>query len=364
MKRLRYFAALLLVLLLGAALPWAAGAETLGWSFDDGGGDQGVTLTVQGDELTVTLDLQKGEYTIWLVTEKLDFENPIYMTQHAGTGSFPVILTESKLKEIRDQELALCVYGTELELMFDVRYGALKDTPAPTPSPPSTPSPSLTPTPTPSPSQSGGSDDDWTPPPPTPTPTPAPALTPELQQFTDTVGHWGETYISEAAARRLFSGYGDGRFGPDDPMTRAQFVTVLWRMAGRPGGEEETPFTDIGGESAEFRGAIAWAYHMGYVNGISEDRFSPSGLLTREQAMKILFYFAGGVSGDEAELYDVYDRGYADSAAISSWAKEPMYWGVYNRIIAGVGDGRLDPQGTATRAQLAKILIVYLEDAA
>ena len=351
MKRLRYIAALLLVLLLGAALPRAAGAETPGWSFEeDGGGAEGVTLTVEGNRLAVLLR-DPGEYTIWLISEERGFGSPLYMVQHGGGSSIPVILDASTLEAIRDQELALWVYGTDLEARFAVRYGVLKDTPTPTPAP--------------SPPQSGGSDD-RTPldPAPTPTPTPAPAPTPEVPRFSDTVGHWGEDYISAAAARGLFSGYGDGRFGPDDPMTRAQFVTVLWRMAGRPEGEEETPFTDTGGESAEFRSAIAWAYRMGHVNGVSEDSFSPSGLLTREQAMKLLFYFAGGESGGEAGFYDVYDRGYADSAAISSWARGPMYWGVYNRIITGAGDGLLDPQGTATRAQLAKILVTYMDDAA
>lgn len=351
MKRLSYILPLLLILVLGTALSGPAGAESAGWSCGDGSA-QGVTLTAQGDELTVTLR-QPGEYTVWLVSEEHGFDDPIYMIQHAGTSSFPIILTDSRLEEIRNRDLTLWVYGPELEIGLRVRYGTLENPPPPSSSP-STSS---------KPPRDGGSDDgtsssDGTSSAETPPPESA------VPQFTDTAGHWGEAYITEAAARGLFSGYDDGRFAPDDPMTRAQFITVLWRMAGRPEASAAAPFADIGGEIAEFRGAIAWGYHMDIINGISDDRFAPSGLLTREQAMKILFYFSGGGSGAETELYDVYDRGYADSAAISSWAREPMYWGVYNRIIAGIGDGLLSPQGTATRAQLAKILIVYMDGTA
>lgn len=360
MKRLKY---VLLVLVLGMALAWPAGAEEPGWSCENGSA-RGVTITPDGDRLRVTLE-QPGEYTVWLVSEEYDFEDltglPIYMAQHTGPDSFPIVLTEGRLHEIEGEELALWVFGAELTLSFSVRYGTSEEPPAESPSPTPTPSPS----PSSRPSQSRDPDDGPSPTPtPSPPPTPSPTPSPEIPQFTDTAGHWGEAYIGEAAARGLFSGYGDGRFGPDDAMTRAQFVTVLWRMAGRPEGAAEPPFTDTGGEIAEFRAAIAWGYDRGYINGVSEDRFEPSGLLTREQAMKILFYFAGGDPGDGPELYDVFDRGYADSAEISSWAREPMYWGVYNGIIAGVGDGLLAPQDTATRAQLAKILIVYMDDVA
>lgn len=366
MKRLKFALPLLLVLILGMALAWPAGAEENGWSFDGDGGARGVTLAAEGDELTVRLE-QPGEYTVWLVPKEYDFEDlsklPIYMAQHTGPELFPIALSEARLKEIEGEELTLWVFGAELTFGLGVRYGPPEDPPAESPSPTPAPSPS----PSSRPSQSGtpaGSPSPSPTPPPSPTPAETPAPAPEVPQFTDTAGHWGEAYISQAAARGLFSGYGDGRFGPDEAMTRAQFVTVLWRMAGRPEGAAEPPFTDTGGESGEFRAAIAWGYDRGYINGVSEDRFAPSGLLTREQAMKILFYFAGGGPGGGSELYDVFDRGYADSAALSPWAREPMYWGVYNGIITGVGDGLLAPQGTATRAQLAKILIVYMDGVA
>ncbi len=179
--------------------------------------------------------------------------------------------------------------------------------------------------------------------------------------FSDIAGHWGEGSILEAARRGLFNGYPDGRFGPDDNVTRAQFVTVLYRMSGSPKTSAQTPFADIGNLSAEFRSAIAWAYEKGYVNGKSETVFDPSGDITRQEAMKILFYYSGGRSGEEVLYYTIYDEGYVDSGSIASWAKPAMYWGRYNKIISGTSENTLSPEGKATRAQLARILVNYLD---
>ncbi len=179
-------------------------------------------------------------------------------------------------------------------------------------------------------------------------------------QFTDTAGHWGASFIAEATQRGLFKGYSDGSFKPDVSVTRAQFVTVLWRMAGSPASGASTPFTDISGQIQEFKTAIAWAYSKGYINGNSATTFSPDSSLTREAAMKILFGYAGGVGGMEMMFTGIYDDTFPDSGKISSWGKSGMYWGIYHEIISGTNAGTLDPQGEATRAQLAKILVNYL----
>ena len=179
--------------------------------------------------------------------------------------------------------------------------------------------------------------------------------------FTDLEGHWGKADVLRAAELGLFNGYADGRFGPDDNITRAQFVTVLWRMAGSPATDGKTPFADIAGQSAEFRSAIAWGYQKGYVNGVSDTAFNPTGNLTREAAMKILFLYSGGVSGMEMLFTSVYDSQYSDSGKISAWAKAPMYWGIYNCLISGTSETTLSPGTPATRAQLAKILVQYID---
>lgn len=178
-------------------------------------------------------------------------------------------------------------------------------------------------------------------------------------RFTDTAGHWAEEYINAAAERGLFQGYEDGTFLPGKNVTRGEFVTVLWRLAGQPAAQA-APFTDTVGVWSEQ--AIAWAWAQGYVNGRSAEVFAPDDPVTRQEAMKILFLYSGGVSGQEVLFTSVYDDAYSDSGDIADWAKAPVYWAVYNRLISGVTETTLEPQGPATRAQLAKILVSYLEN--
>ncbi|MBQ7523413.1 MAG: S-layer homology domain-containing protein [Oscillospiraceae bacterium] len=170
---------------------------------------------------------------------------------------------------------------------------------------------------------------------------------------------WYREWVMKAVSRGLFKGNADGTFHPNDPITRAQFVTVLWRMADKPAPKAAAPFADVAGESAEFRDAIAWAQENGIVQGVSQTAFSPRGKLTREAAMTILFRLAGAKSGMETLMTKIYDDGFTDSGAISAWAKPALYWGYYNGIISGTGTKTLSPQGTATRAQIAKILVGY-----
>ena len=179
--------------------------------------------------------------------------------------------------------------------------------------------------------------------------------------FEDVKGHWAESFVNEAVRLGLFKGDDQGRFRPDDNVTRAQFVTVLWRMTGSPEVQDQTPFADIDDQIDEFKSAIAWGYANGYINGVSEHIFDPNGTLTREAGMKILHYYSGGEIGAEQAFTAVYDGLFADSSEISPWAKNSIYWGVYQKLIAGTSADTLSPKGTATRAQLAKILVNYRE---
>ena len=180
--------------------------------------------------------------------------------------------------------------------------------------------------------------------------------------FPDVVGHWAEPYVNKAVDKGLFLGGSDGNFNPDDNVTRAQFVTVLWRMAGRPAVNIELPFVDVKTLSDEFKNAIAWGYANGYINGTSDITFDPGASLTREAGMKILYFYSGEKPGGEFQLYGIYDGTFKDSDKISQWAKQSLYWGVYNKLLSGVSETELAPQGTATRAQLAKILVNYLDE--
>jgi hypothetical protein len=180
--------------------------------------------------------------------------------------------------------------------------------------------------------------------------------------FTDTKGNWAETYIIRSAELGLFKGNTDGSFRPTADVTRAAFVTVLYRLAGSPAVTVTTPFTDISTQNAEFQKAIAWAYTNGYINGKTATTFGPTAPIKRQEAMKILYFYAGGQSGFEILLYDEYDKRFTDHDKMASWAKAPMYWGIYNEIISGSTTTTLNPQGTANRAQLAKILVNFVDN--
>ena len=180
-------------------------------------------------------------------------------------------------------------------------------------------------------------------------------------RFTDTAGMWAESYINTAAERNLFQGYADGAFRPNNRLTRAQFMMVLWNLAGRPEPASEAPFTDMGGQIENFQKAVAWAYGQGYVNGTSAATFSPGEPLTRQAAMKILFGYHGGRRGAEVMLFDVYETTFVDSGRISAWAKDAMYWAVYQSILSGTSPTTLEPGGAVTRAQLAAIMVRYTD---
>lgn len=178
-------------------------------------------------------------------------------------------------------------------------------------------------------------------------------------RFNDTKGHWGMEWIAKAAEHGLFTGYPDGGFHPDAQISRGDYVLVLYRMAGEPEVTEMAPFADVN-PNDYYAKAVAWAYSKGYVDGKGEG-FAPKDSLTRQEAMKILYGYAGNPMGMETMFTGLYDDAFADSGEIASWAKPAMYWAYYREIINGVSAERLAPTGTATRAQLAKILVGYLE---
>ena len=183
----------------------------------------------------------------------------------------------------------------------------------------------------------------------------------EAPSFPDIKGHWAEKSIRRAAELGLIKGYEDGTFRPNMNITRAQFVTLLYRLAGSPETTEETPFRDVDDQIPEFRRAIAWAYQQGYVKGTGEDSFSPKATLTRQEAVTILFRYHGNSSGMELMFFSVYDEYYEDSAEVASWARNAMYWAIYQGMIKGTTETTLSPRGNATRAQLATILVYYMD---
>lgn len=175
--------------------------------------------------------------------------------------------------------------------------------------------------------------------------------------FSDTAGHWAANWIVLATRRGIFKGNPDGTFRPNEPVSRGDYVLTLYRMTGEPAfNMSASPFPDVP-ETAYYAKAVAWAYANGLVSGRG-DGFDPKAPVTRQEAMKILFAFSGGQNGAELLLRSTYDDAFSDSGEVAAWAKNSMYWAIYQGIINGM-DGALAPKGLTTRAQLAKILVEY-----
>lgn len=182
-----------------------------------------------------------------------------------------------------------------------------------------------------------------------------------VELFSDVAGNWAEAYIDQAAERKLIQGY-EGKYRPQDSMTRAELVTILWRANGSPEAKASS-FTDL--TQDWYKDAIAWAEETGVVNGLGDGRFDPEGHITREQLAAILHRMAGSPTGLEAMLTGLYDQQFTDSAKVSSWAKASMYWTYYTEILCGNekldASGELAPQADATRAQIAVMIVRYLD---
>lgn len=184
---------------------------------------------------------------------------------------------------------------------------------------------------------------------------------PVKSRFTDMAGHWAAADVERAAELGIIGGYEDGTFRPDASLTRAQFVTILYRQAGRPAVTGTTPFTDIANVNEEFRTAIAWAYEKKLVDGAAPTIFNPQGTLSRQATMKILFQHGGGAVGGEQMFYGVYDEAFPDSGNLAAWARTPMYWGVYHTLLEAETDGLLHPAEPMTRGRLARSMVRYME---
>lgn len=210
------------------------------------------------------------------------------------------------------------------------------------------------------------------------TPTPSPSKPPVTENpqpsdepdgesdsaFTDTIGHWAESYINEAAGLGLINGMADGIYEPDGTMTRAQFVTILWRSQGSPEPTGPSSFTDLGANSGWYADAVAWAEQNSVVNGVAVGQFDPNGSVTREQIATILHRMSGAASGDGQQYASIYEQAFSDAASVGSWAKEAVWWAVYHEIWCGTNSpdvgSMLDPTQPANRAQIAVMMVRYL----
>ena len=180
--------------------------------------------------------------------------------------------------------------------------------------------------------------------------------------FTDVpAGAWYYGAAAYAYNNGLFAGDSATTFAPDQTMNRAMLVTVLWSLAGKPAPKGVNTFSDVpNGEW--YTNAVTWAAENSVVTGVGNGRFDPNGAVTREQAAVILYKYA------QSKGYDVSARAdltaFPDAGSVSDWAQDALAWANATGLIQGTVYGSktiLDPQGSASRAQVAAILRSYVE---
>ncbi|WP_302496646.1 S-layer homology domain-containing protein [uncultured Flavonifractor sp.] len=176
--------------------------------------------------------------------------------------------------------------------------------------------------------------------------------------FTDVkADDWFYGAVKYVYDNKLMDGTSTTTFAPLMTTNRAMVVTILWRLAGSPEPEAAPAFSDVAADSW-YTDAVAWASENGIVKGYSDTVFAPDDTVTREQLATILYRYVqhtgGGFQGAWAFPLD-----YADADQVSDWAYEAMCWCTMKGIINGVGGNTLNPQGSATRAEVAQILMNF-----
>ena len=176
--------------------------------------------------------------------------------------------------------------------------------------------------------------------------------------FTDVEENgWYHTGVDFMVKNGFMNGVADDAFDVDGNLTRAQLVTILYRIAGEPESTATNPFADVA-DGQWYTNAVIWAAENGIVKGVNTTTFAPNDQITREQIATILFRYA------KAEKAEEKLAGFPDAEKVSDYAADAMAWAVEQGLINGISesDGKtyLAPQETATRAQIAVILMRYL----
>ncbi len=177
--------------------------------------------------------------------------------------------------------------------------------------------------------------------------------------YTDVpVNAWFHEAVDYVVANGIMEGTGEGTFSPNSTTTRAQLVTVLYRLAGSPEVELTGQFTDVA-EDQWYAKAVAWAYAEEITTGITETLFAPNMSVTREQVVTFLYRYAQFAGVDVTAEGDLSQ--FTDGDKVSDYAKEAFLWAVDTGVVNGMTETTLVPQGTSIRAQIATILMRFME---
>lgn len=175
--------------------------------------------------------------------------------------------------------------------------------------------------------------------------------------FNDIQNHWAKDSIEKIVALGIMNGVGNEQFAPDLNTSRAMLVTVLYRLEKEPN-MTISSFMDVPSD-AYYAKAVAWAEQNGIVDGIGGNQFAPNQDITREQLAAILYRYAKYKGMDVSGRADL--DGFADRTNVGAWALDAMRWAVSSKLIGGRSATELAPDGKATRAEVATILVRWLE---
>ncbi len=180
--------------------------------------------------------------------------------------------------------------------------------------------------------------------------------TEEEIEFSDTKNHWAEEYIYSLANRGIISGKGNDNFAPDDSITRAEFLAIIYRMSEKEVAAEQI-FEDVK-ETDWFASAVTWAVKNGITSGVGENSFAPNEKITREQIAVLINKYIEYAKLQIEEITDAEE--FSDSDEVSEWAEEGVMAIKKFGIISGRGDNLFAPKDNATRAEAVRMLYVLL----
>lgn len=183
-----------------------------------------------------------------------------------------------------------------------------------------------------------------------------------VSKFTDVnVNAWYHDGVHYCLENGMMTGYGDNIFAPNDKTSRAMIATILWQLNGKPEADRSVQFDDVA-SGTWYANAVRWAASNQVVSGYGDGRFGPDDPITREQMAVMLYSYAKSKDYDITAKGDL--DSFPDASTVSDWAKDAMSWANGAGLIAGNTNGQLNPSGNATRAEVATILMRFCENVA
>lgn len=181
----------------------------------------------------------------------------------------------------------------------------------------------------------------------------------EKQDFDDVkTTDWFYSDVTKVTENGLMNGISESKFNPNDYITRAMAAVIIHNAENNPAPDGVAAFLDVTSDKY-YADSVAWTSEKRIVNGYSEEIFAPDELITREQMAMILYNYAQ-MKGREINSFAELDT-FSDGTAVSDFAKEALSWAVGNGYVTGKGNRMLDPKGTATRAEMASIIVRFLD---